>query len=280
MQAALGSPADLGADEAVAEDTARPAGAGGARSNGGTPEAAATGSAKIDRQFIASHQIIERYLSGRLPLKGAQDFERFCREHPELLDEIGLSDRINAALRLLETGGHRPPWEERPQQWWQRLLTVPVLVGAASLCVILAATSLISAGRLSAQERRADTLTHELATQPLDATETTRSITLIPSRTAPSRQSVATIGGSNAEMADLKIDMSWAKFASYRVTIDRVDQGRVAVLHGLVRDSNGDLRIALNSSALGPGDYQLSIDGLNWRGDALAQAWATITIVH
>jgi hypothetical protein len=253
-------------------------------SDAGSPaepaEPAATGPARIDRNFIASHQIIERYLSGRLPLKGAQDFERFCREHPELLDEIGLSERINAALRLLEVGGRTSPWEERPKRWWEKLLNVPVLAGAAGLCVILAVTSLISASRLSAQERRAQSLTQQLSTQPLDAAETTRSITLIPSRTAPSRQSLATIGGSNAEMADLKIDLSWAKFASYQVTIDRADQGRVAVLHGMQRDSNGDLRIALNSSALGPGDYQLSIDGLNWRGEPVAQAWATFTIVH
>ena len=36
-------------------------------------------------------------------------------------------------------------------------------------------------------------------------------------------------------------------------------QGRVAVLHNMLRDSNGDLRIALNSTALGPGSYRLAI---------------------
>jgi len=241
---------------------------------------AAAAPARIDRQFIASHQIIERYLSGRLPLKGAQEFERFCREHPELLDEIGLSEHIHAALRLLESGGRTPPWEERPKRWWEKLLNLPVMAGLAGLCVVLAATTLVSAGRLSAQHRRADSLTRRLAAQPLNAPETTRSITLIPSRTAPMRQSLATIGGANAQMDDLKIDLSWAKFASYRVSIDRIGQGRVAVLRGLQRDSNGDLRIDLNSSALGPGDYQLSIDGLSWRGNPVAQAWATITIVH
>ena len=37
----------------------------------------------MDRDFIARNQIVERYLSGRLPLKGATDFERFCRENPQ-----------------------------------------------------------------------------------------------------------------------------------------------------------------------------------------------------
>ena len=37
----------------------------------------------MDRDFIARNQIVERYLSGRLPIKGATDFERFCKENPE-----------------------------------------------------------------------------------------------------------------------------------------------------------------------------------------------------
>ena len=36
----------------------------------------------MDRDFIARNQIVERYLSGRLPIKGATDFERFCKEKP------------------------------------------------------------------------------------------------------------------------------------------------------------------------------------------------------
>ena len=39
----------------------------------------------------------------------------------------------------------------------------------------------------------------------------------------------------------------------------------------------GQLRIALNSSALGPGDYQLMFEGLNWRGEATPEGWITIS---
>ena len=46
----------------------------------------------MDASFIERNQIIERYLAGRLPLKGVQDFERFCREHPEALVSLGLPD--------------------------------------------------------------------------------------------------------------------------------------------------------------------------------------------
>jgi hypothetical protein len=91
---------------------------------------------------------------------------------------------------------------------------------------------------------------------------------------------MVTIGGAEAQMADLKIDLSWSQFTAFRVTIDRVDQGRVGVLHNLQRDSSGNLHIELNSTAVGSGDYQISIEGLTWRGDAVPQAWATISFAH
>jgi hypothetical protein len=83
----------------------------------------------------------------------------------------------------------------------------------------------------------------------------------MPSRTGPSVHSLVTIGGAQAQMADLKIDVSWSPFTAFRVTIDRIDQGRVGVLHNMQRDSNGNLHLELNSTALGPGDYQLTIEG-------------------
>jgi len=231
----------------------------------------------MDREFIARNQIVERYIGGRLPLKGAQDFERFCREHPELLDEIGLTDRINAALRLLEAGGRAAPWEPRPKRWWEQL---PVLIGTAALTLILAVTCLVIESRLAAQQRASASLQQRALLQPLDPAKSTRTISVIPSRIGPVQHSMVTIGGGETQMADLKIDLSWSQFTAFRITIDRVDQGRVGVLHNLQRDSGGNLHIELNSSALGPGDYQLTIEGLTWRGDVVPQAWATISFAH
>lgn len=236
-----------------------------------------TGPARMDRAFVIDNQIIERYLSGRLPRKGAQDFEQFCREHPDVLEEIGLSAQINAGLRLLEAGGQASPWEEKPRRWWEK---PQALFGALGACALLGMLALIVAGKLSATQRTVSSLQNQLAAQPLDPAELTRRITLIPNRTAPSQQSQASIGGGTAEFDDLHIDVSWSKFTVFQITIDRIGQGRVGVLHGMARDSNGELRLGLNSSALGPGDYQLTIDGLNWRGEAQVQAWASFTIVR
>jgi hypothetical protein len=157
---------------------------------------------------------------------------------------------------------------------------LPVILGAAGLALSLSVLALVLFGKLAARDHSIAALQRQVAVQALDPAKSTRTITLIPNRTAPSLRSLITIGGPQAEMADLKIDVSWSAFTAFRVTVDRVNQGRVAVLHNVLRDSNGVLHLGLNSSALGPGDYQLSIDGLTWRGEPVPQAWASIAIAH
>jgi hypothetical protein len=231
----------------------------------------------MDREFITRNHIVERYIGGRLPVTGALEFERYCQQHPELVDELALTDRISAAVRLLDVSGRAAPWEERAKRWWERL---PVLIGTALLALILAVTCVVMHDKLGARERTIASMQQRALSQPLDPAKSTRTITLIPSRNGPSLRSLVTIGGAQAQMADLKFDLSWSQFAVYRVTIDRIDQGRVGVLHNVQRDSNGNLHIELNSTALGPGEYQLTFEGLTWRGEAVPQAWTTLSFAH
>ena len=229
----------------------------------------------MDRDFIARNQIVERYLSGRLPLKGATDFERFCRENPDALDEMGLAERVNAGLRLLEASGKPEPWQDAKQPFWQKPLVTIVLSVAA---LALAAGLWLSMNDNAAKSQRIQKLQSQAVERPLDPATTTRDIRLLPSREGGSNTPAITIGGGAAQLADFKIDESRSPYKVFRVTIDRIDQGRVAVISELGKDSNGHLRIALNSSALGPGNYQLTIEGLTWRGDAEPDSWITIGI--
>jgi hypothetical protein len=232
----------------------------------------------MDRDFIARNQIVERYISGKLPIKGATEFERFCNAHPELLDEIGLPERVNAGLRLLEAGGKPEPWEQEPKRFWEN----PYLalgLGAAVLVLLVATVSFARANSHRAQ--RIAALTRQVAAQPLDPATTTRTIRLLPSRErASSTPAVVIGGGGQTQLADLMIDLSHSPYRQFRVTIDRIDQGRVAIINDLAKDSNGHVRIALNTSALGPGNYQFTIEGLTWRGEAEPDSWVTIGIRH
>ena len=233
----------------------------------------------IDRDFIARNQVVERYLSGRLPLKAATEFERYCRAHGELLDELGLPERVNAGLRLLEASGKPEPWQEAPRPIWQKpQVTLVLAVAVAVLAVTLAG---IAASNSSKSHRIAD-LQKQNAERALDPATSTRAIRLLPSRSGASNSPAITIGGGagGAQLADLKIDESRSPFHTFRITIDRIDQGRVAIINNIDKDSNGHLRIALNSSALGPGNYQLTLEGLDWRGQPQADSWVTIGIVR
>jgi hypothetical protein len=229
----------------------------------------------MDRDFIARNQIVERYLSGRLPLKGATDFETFCKENPKVLDELGLPERVNAGLRLLEASGKPEPWQEKSPAFWSRPQFVLGLVAAV---VLLGVALAITASNVSIKEQKIAKLEKQASERPLEPATNTRVIRLVPSHEGASNTPAITIGGGAAQLVDIKIDETRSAYKTFRITIDRIDQGRVAVLHNLVKDSNGHLRIALNSSALGPGNYQLAIEGLSWRGDPEPDSWVTIGI--
>ena len=230
----------------------------------------------MDATFIQQNQVIERYLMGKLPLKGAQDFERWCRENPDTVAGLGLTDRINSALRLLDAAGEPLPWTEKPLATWQRL---PVVAGIAGVAVVgvIAALALFS----SAQEKSGEItkLQKALAEQPLLPVQGTRPVTMELSRTGPVGGSRVTVGGSRAELVEFKLDVSWSKYSHFNITIDRVDQGRVVVLTNMGSDSNGHLRVGLNSSALGPGDYTVQVDGLDLRRGSEPQGWTRFSIV-
>jgi hypothetical protein len=227
--------------------------------------------------FIEQHQIIERYLTGKLPLKGVQDFERWCRENPDTVAQLGLSDRINSALRLLDVAGEPLPWDEQPRAAWQSLRVFASLAAVAAIAVIASIALFASSRNKSATI--AD-LQQTVAEQPLLPLQTTRSVTMELARNGlPSRSQVA-IGAGRTELADFKFDLTWSGYNNFVVTIDRVDQGRVAVLTNLVRDSNGHVRVALNSSALGPGDYAVQVEGLDLRRGTQAQGWARFTVTR
>ncbi len=232
----------------------------------------------MDGDFIERNQIIERYLSGKLPVRGAVQFERYCQAHPELLDAIGLPDHVHAALKLLDASGKPQPWEPPPKRFWEN----PWLATGLGLAVILLLGIAISFARgRAAQRRTIAALEARIAEQPLDPPTETRIIRLLPSPGGALNSPAVSLGADGrTQLDELLLDLSRSPFHEYRVTIDRIGQGRVEVIDGLAKDSNGHLHLALNSSALGPGDYRFTIEGINWRGRAVPDSWVTIQIEH
>ena len=242
-----------------------------------TAAQAASDGMPMDQDFITRNQVVERYLAGRLPVKGATDFERFCKENPQLLDQIGLPERVNAGLRLLEASGKPEPWVEGKHPVWQKPQVTLAL--AAVVIALGIALAIVTGGSVSKSNRIVE-LIKEVHDRVLDPATSTRDIRLLPSRAGPSSGAAITIGGlgAGAQLADFRIDESRSPYRAFKITIDRVDQGRVGIINNVEKDSNGHLRIALNSSALGPGNYQLTLEGLDWRGEPQPDSWITIGI--
>ena len=227
----------------------------------------------MDREFIIKNQIVERYLAGRLPPKGVTDFERLIRARPELVEEIGLPDRVNAGLRLLDAAGIAEPWAEKEKKLWEKpifgFIAAGLAVAALIGCVVLAM-------QVSNRDTQIAKLQKDNQERPIAPSTSKRRIIVEPGRNGPPPR--ATVSINRGEFAEMKINMSWTKFTTFKVSVVRVDQGRVAEVDGLNKDSNGHLRVSLNAGALGPGEYLVTIEGLNMRRESLPMAWFRFSV--
>ncbi len=229
----------------------------------------------MDREFIEKNQIVERYLLGKLPPRGVADFERVCRESPALIDEIGLTERVHRAVKLIEASGQPELWQEAPKKPWEKPAVVAGISGALLLAVIGAA---VLGSQLSDSRAKVASLERAVAERPIDPAGSRRTLTVIPSRTGEPSTPMFAMGGQGAELVEMKTDLSWSTARAFHLEIERADQGTVAVLHNVQKDSNGNVRLTINSSALGPGVYDIAILGLNWRGQASPTAWASFEV--
>jgi hypothetical protein len=227
----------------------------------------------MDREFIIKNQIVERYLAGRLPPKGVTDFEKLIRTRPELIEELGLADRVNAGLRLLDAAGIAEPWAEKKKKFWE----LPGFTfGAAGLAVAGLIACAVLALQVSSRDTTITKLKKENVERPVMPSTHKRTIRVLPSRNGSPAGSTLSINAG--DFAELKVDLSWTRYSLFKMNIVRVDQGRVTEIDGIAKDSNGDLRVALNAGAFGPGDYDVELQGLDMHRQGLPMAWFRFTV--
>ena len=229
----------------------------------------------MDREFVIKNHVVERYLAGRLPPKGVTDFEKLIRSRPALIEELELAEKVNAGLRLLDAAGVAEPWAEKPKKIWE---SPAFSLGAAGLAVAALIGCAVLAMQVSSRESSIAKLKRESAERPIAPSTQKRTILVNPARNGPPAQSALNIG--HGDFAELKVDTSWSRYGAFKVSIDRVDQGRVAVIDGLTRDSNGHVRMALNAGAFGPGDYMITFEGLNLKRESVPVAWIRLNIAR
>jgi hypothetical protein len=80
-------------------------------------------------------------------------------------------------------------------------------------------------------------------------------------------------------LLDVHIDLGYTqKLQQFRMFVDKKDQGRALVLNNLLKDSNGELLLTLNSTGLSAGIYSVRIEALPPRGIPIPIGWLTISV--
>jgi hypothetical protein len=251
----------------------------------------------MDKTYIKSQHIVERYLSGDLTVREARDFEKFCLENPDVLNTLPIPVRVKQRMSRkvgldVEEAGFDPTatdtsimaaeLEEDDEE--------PRVTGFKGLpqearrwAIILGAISLISLASVAVLWIRASNLEKQLLTTQraakaaqLRAPGSVEEYRVRPG-TSKNNPAAVTVGTPNPpQLIDLHIDMSESRYNTFLITLENVELGRVMQVQRVARDSNRALRLNINSSALGPGNYDLQIEGYTWRGDTYPVGWVRL----
>jgi hypothetical protein len=255
----------------------------------------------MDRKYIEAEHIVDRYLSGDLTVREAREFEQYCLDHPDALKAMPIPVRLKARLAKRpaqdsETGvfkaipssathaaieasdeGFDVEEEERQQS---RLPAVggnrTVLIGLVFALIAAVAGVVAYAVQANSLSKQVRTMEREAKALQMQAAGSTRVYRVQPVRGKPAGPTL-NVGWLNPpQWMDIYVDVSEGKYNQFIITIEKVDGGLVMQLRRIARDSNRELRFNLNSSAFGPGNYLVRIDGYNWRGQTENVGWLMI----
>lgn len=161
-------------------------------------------------------------------------------------------------------------------EWWQKPATVVALAATVALLLVMAVVSQVSARR---DRELAAILESQVKTLTLRASTTERALVIPPNPRSWSAAPDASIRWPEPpELIDIHLPVGYSEFKVFGVTIDKVDAGRVLLVQRMVPDSNRELRLSLNSSAFGPGEYRLRLQGYTWRGQRIDAGWVRLVV--
>lgn len=253
----------------------------------------------MDRKYIENEHIVDRYLSGDLAVREAREFERFCLDHPQFLSGLPIpvqlktrlsrrpaaggetgtfaaipSSASRAALELAEQGFDLDEAREEMRghvggNGTSRVIMVGLL-GAVLVAVGAAGVYALKADALAEQLQGAKA---QLSVAQMQAPGRQQRYRIQPVKARPAQPTVALGWLTPPELLDISIDAREGKMTQFQITVDKSDGVRVMQIKRIARDSNKELRLSLNSSAFGPGDYLVKIDAYNWRGQTREYGW-------
>jgi hypothetical protein len=266
---------------------------------------------RMDRRTLEVEDIPARYLSGDLTVREAREFEKFCLANPDVVETLPIPIRLKARLarrRLTEEEADQvlaptpapnlgveqpvpaPPRaaepellidDEPPPRFTVRLdrpLVLYALIAAVLVAVAAAVSFALQAHDAKDSLRRFE---QEVRTLSLRAPSSLESYRLKPDRSGPPGDAQLSMRWPDPpQLLELRIDVGEGRYTAFAVTIDKVGEARIMQLRRLAPDTNRQLRLALNSSAFGPGEYLLHIEGYTWRGELVDYGWIRLQLIH
>jgi hypothetical protein len=251
----------------------------------------------MDRTYIESQHIVSRYLTGDLTVREAREFEKYCQENPDMLNSLPIPVRVKAKMAR-KPGAELDVSDFDPTATDTAILAAglddsddddddrsssssrsmssgssrwSIVLGIALAVAVAGAGALwVRTGALEKQLVVSQRAVKSLQIRPPGGMQEYR---VKPSGAKPSAPTVNIGWPDPPQLIDLRIDMSEGKYNTFLVTIDSVSDGRALQIRRVARDSNGEVRIGLNSSAFGQGDYDLKLEGYTWRGETVPSGW-------
>jgi len=230
---------------------------------------------RFDAKFIEEHKLIERYLENKLPFKGARDLENWCREHPEYLNNLKLSERAQASLKLLEASGQLQDLREPPPPWWKTIYVLIALCVVSVLCLV-AFWALMGKYVLLRSELEDTRVRINQGSLVQPAVEST--LRVAPDRAPGIDRARISVNSTAPQLIDLHIDMSYSKVMQFRMVVDKQDQGRALILNNVTKDSNNELRLTFNTTGLATGTYAIRIEALPMHGGPIPEGWLILEV--
>jgi hypothetical protein len=179
------------------------------------------------------------------------------------------------SLKLLEASGNSLDLREPRTPWWK---TTPFVATLALITLAALAGLWAAFGKYSLLRGELEDATLRVGQGSLAPPTAHAVLRVAPDRSAAVDQARVPINHAVAQMLELHVDMSYVRTPQFRVTVDKKDQGRVLIMENLLRDSNGDVRVSFNTSALTRGRYDLRIEALPLLGSPTAVGWLILDV--
>lgn len=118
----------------------------------------------MDRKYIEANHILERYVSGQLPVDEAEAFEVYCLEHPDVAEELEYVRAMKEGLHGVE----QAPAAAEPRSW----LTSPAYAMAASVVAAIGIGSTLYFANQTTDPPAGGAVISEIYVEPMRGADT------------------------------------------------------------------------------------------------------------